>query len=82
MSNIHEDVFEDILPEDSISQLSKDTPSYAMSFASHFQPSSNSTLIPDKLQVIDRCKVVVNTPEGLAALEPFTEKVHSQLGLS
>jgi hypothetical protein len=75
MSDIQEDVFDDVLPEDSISQLAKDTPSYAMSFASHFQPTPNRAPISDNIKVIDRCEVVVNTTEGLAALKPFTEKV-------
>jgi len=65
---------EELLPEDSVSQHSQPR-SFSTSLSSHFPPPVNERPVPPGIAVIDRCKVVVNTPESLAKLDPFFDKV-------
>jgi hypothetical protein len=55
---------EEVLPTDSISQFSQ---------GALLQNNASSNY---RFTVINFCKVIVNDPQCLAALEPFTTKVH------
>jgi hypothetical protein len=60
---------EEILPEDSVSQHSQ---SFFTSLSSNFSPAPvNGHAVSPGIKVVDRCKVVVNTPECLNKLAPF-----------
>jgi hypothetical protein len=72
--------FEDLLPEDSMSQRSQPR-SFSTSLSSHFPPPVNELPVPPGIKVIDQCKVVINTPECLTKLSPFFEKVSVPEGL-
>ena len=72
--------FEELIPEDSVSQHSR-PPSFSTSLSSHFPPPVNELPVPPGIKVIDRCKVVVNTPESLTKLSPFFDKVSFPEGL-
>ena len=63
---------EKLLPEDSVSQHSQPG-SFFTSLSSHFPPPVNEHHVPPGIAVIDRCKVIVNTPESLAKLGPFLD---------
>ena len=61
----------EILPEDSVSQIR----SFSTSLSSHFPRSVNELTVPPGIIVIDRCKVVVNTPDSLNKLASHFNKV-------
>ncbi len=61
----------ELLPGDSVSQA----PSFSTNLSSHFPPSVNQLSVPPGIKVIDRCKVVENTPHCLIKLEPHFDKV-------
>ena len=65
---------EDILPGDSVSQLSQPR-SFSTSLSSHIAPSGNEPPVPRGIKVIDRCIIVVNTPECLSKLVDHFKKV-------
>lgn len=71
--------FEDLAPDDSISQQSIQGSSLRNGFASKFGGCSDNTPIPPCIHVIDGCKVVVNTPACLSAIKPFLNKVNIYL---
>lgn len=66
---------EDILPDDSVSQLSQPGSS-SLNLSSHILLSEKELPIPLGIQVIDRCMVVENTPECLNKLIKHFHKVH------
>lgn len=72
--------FGELLPEDSVSQHSQPR-SFSTSLSSHFPPPVSERPVPPGIKVIDRCKVVVNTPECLTKLTPFFDKVAFPEGL-
>ena len=68
---------DEILPRESISQVSSS--SFSKNLSSHFPVSLTRRLTPKGVLIIDQCKVVVNTPEYLEALEPFIQKVYQSM---
>ena|SRR2546423_5434793 len=66
-SNILMFDMDDILPDDSVSQLSQPGSS-SLNLSSHILSSEKQLPIPPGIQVIDRCMVVENTPECLNKL--------------
>jgi len=67
---------DEILPDESISQVFQSGTSVFSNFSSHFRLPSSPPPPPPGVQIIGRCKVVVNTPECLTALEPYMQKVN------
>ena len=68
---------DEILPDESISQVSSS--SFSKNLSSHFPVSLTQRPAPKGVLIVDRCKVVVNTPECLEALEPFMQKVYQSM---
>lgn len=65
---------DELRPEDSVSNLSH-AHSLSASQRTFSTPSYTLRPVPSGIKVVNRCKVVVNTPECLSKLSPLLAKV-------